>query len=242
MLATTGKTSLSFAIAGFFDLDVFCVSLAEPSITEEDLVSLFDELPEQCLVLLEDVDSAGLVVRDIQPHSTSALQRPPGGNPYEMTSRPHGTGITLSGLLNVIDGIASQEGRVLIMTTNHVNSLDAALLRPGRVDLRIHFDLASKKQAEDLFLQTFAERSHEELDSAKNTEQKDDLEEMARTFSAGIPERMLSPAGIQGYLMNWKKKPAEAVANIKEWVAESTKKDDKPPTKLVNGDHDPSRK
>ena len=44
------------------------------------------------------------------------------------------TGVTLSGLLNALDGVSSREGRVLFLTTNHPERLDAALVRPGRVD------------------------------------------------------------------------------------------------------------
>ena len=40
-------------------------------------------------------------------------------------------GVTFSGLLNAIDGVASQEGRIFIMTTNHIEKLDPALIRPG---------------------------------------------------------------------------------------------------------------
>ena len=151
-------------------------------------------------------------------------------------------GISLSGLLNVIDGIASQEGRVLIMTTNKVSSLDAALLRPGRVDLRVHFELASKKQAEDLFLQTFTDKDSEDLEKDKSMdgEEKRNLEEMARRFAAEIPDKALSPAEIQGFLMNWKKRPADAVARVKEWVVETMMKADASPTKMVNDDHVPS--
>lgn len=57
----TGKTSLSFAIAGVFGLDIYCVSLLEPTLTEEDLGLLFNSLPRRCVVLLEDIDSAGLI-------------------------------------------------------------------------------------------------------------------------------------------------------------------------------------
>ena len=39
--------------------------------------------------------------------------------------------LTFSGLLNAIDGVTSTEGRILFMTTNHVDRLDPALIRPG---------------------------------------------------------------------------------------------------------------
>lgn len=62
---------------------------------------LFAKLPPRCIVLLEDVDTAGVgrlgsVDIDQENESKSA--------------------VTLSGLLNVLDGVLSQEGRILIMT------------------------------------------------------------------------------------------------------------------------------
>lgn len=45
-------------------------------------------------------------------------------------------GLSFSGLLNAIDGVAAQEGRMLFMTTNHLERLSEALVRPGRVDVR----------------------------------------------------------------------------------------------------------
>lgn len=56
----TGKTSLTFALAGVFGLNIYVVSLLEPTLTEEELGSLFTNLPPRCIVLLEDIDTAGL--------------------------------------------------------------------------------------------------------------------------------------------------------------------------------------
>lgn len=44
--------------------------------------------------------------------------------------------VTFSGLLNCLDGVASTEARILFMTTNYLNRLDPALVRPGRVDVK----------------------------------------------------------------------------------------------------------
>lgn len=52
--------------------------------------------------------------------------------------------MTFSGLLNALDGVRSQEGRILIMTTNHREKLDPALLRPGRADVHIELNYASE--------------------------------------------------------------------------------------------------
>lgn len=54
---------------------------------------------------------------------------------YALKSAPEALpSVTMSGLLNAIDGVFSRDGRVLIMTTNHPEKLDAALKRPGRAD------------------------------------------------------------------------------------------------------------
>ncbi|WWC63636.1 uncharacterized protein I303_106241 [Kwoniella dejecticola CBS 10117] len=59
--------------------------------------------------------------------------------------------ITLSGLLNAIDGIAATEGRILFCTTNWKDRIDPALYRPGRCDVWLEFTWATPQQAFDLF-------------------------------------------------------------------------------------------
>jgi len=57
-------------------------------------------------------------------------------------------GITLSGLLNCMDGITAPDGAVIVMTTNHPELISPALLRPGRVDVRVNFGPATREQIE----------------------------------------------------------------------------------------------
>ncbi|KAK2048512.1 hypothetical protein LZ31DRAFT_563134 [Colletotrichum somersetense] len=170
----TGKTSLSFALAGVFGLDIFVISLLEPTLTEEDLGTLFNSLPRRCVVLLEDIDTAGLSRADEEldaPTSDGKNDKDSEGNTGETNKKTNKDdwkvsdlaralkkeakddkkGISLSGLLNAIDGVASQEGRILVMTTNKPESLDEALIRPGRVDLQVSFTNATPQQATELF-------------------------------------------------------------------------------------------
>ncbi len=135
----TGKSSLSLALAGFFKMRIYIVSLSSISANEENLASLFSELPRRCVVLLEDIDAAGLTnTRDdvnSQPADGAAGgdgddnmvagQVTRGAPPPPPPTVPIGR-LSLSGLLNILDGVASQEGRVLIMTTNHLEKLDKA--------------------------------------------------------------------------------------------------------------------
>ena len=165
----TGKSSLAWAIAGVFGLDIYCISLVDPTLTEEDLGIMFTSLPRRCVVLLEDIDSAGLSKRqeeDIveRPKTedeaavkmgaeiTRAIKsvRKDGQNSKE------NQGISLSGLLNAIDGVASHEGRVLLLTTNFPDRLDRALIRPGRVDMMVKFTNATRAQTCELFTRMYS--------------------------------------------------------------------------------------
>ncbi|EDU44029.1 mitochondrial chaperone bcs1 [Pyrenophora tritici-repentis Pt-1C-BFP] len=65
----TGKTSLSFALAGILGLNVHCISLNERGLTELCLNQLFKDLPRRCIVLLEDIDPAGLRREELDSNS-----------------------------------------------------------------------------------------------------------------------------------------------------------------------------
>ncbi|KAL8965707.1 MAG: hypothetical protein Q9183_003724 [Haloplaca sp. 2 TL-2023] len=165
----TGKSSLAWAIAGVFGLDIYCISLVEPTLTEEDLGIMFTSLPRRCVVLLEDIDAAGLVKRNMptaaeapQEETSEAAKLGAEISKAIKASQDQGTkakesqGISLSGLLNAIDGVASHEGRVLLMTTNCPEKLDEALIRPGRIDMKIAFTKATRSQLTELFIRMYS--------------------------------------------------------------------------------------
>jgi hypothetical protein len=116
----TGKTSLCNALASEFGLDLCILNLA--NLTDDNAVYVMSELGETGrrqkpkILLIEDLDSylEGRVVKK--------------------------KNLRFSTLLNVFDGIMSCEGIILIMTTNLIDSLDPALVRPGRIDRILHID------------------------------------------------------------------------------------------------------
>ena len=91
---------------------------------DDDLNHALNTTPPNSIILLEDID--GIFV---QRESVNY-----GNDDEEDEGRKH---ISFSGLINALDGIRSQEGRILFMTTNHKEKLDAALLRPGRADVHV---------------------------------------------------------------------------------------------------------
>jgi chaperone BCS1 len=90
-------------------------------------------------------------------------------NPLASASSGPKSRISLAGLLNVIDGVAAQEGRILIMTTNCPSKLDDALLRPGRVDVKVEFTLATKEQIRSIFYRMYSTK----LDKKQTTRNPD---------------------------------------------------------------------
>ncbi|KAH6954058.1 P-loop containing nucleoside triphosphate hydrolase protein, partial [Ilyonectria sp. MPI-CAGE-AT-0026] len=197
----TGKSSLSLAVAGRFGLDNYTVSVS--TVSDRALEDLFAELPPQCVVLLEDIDAAGAA------HSRGAG----GENPRERGKPADTKSVTLSGLLNAIDGVASQEGQLLVMTTNHIEKLDGALIRPGRIDTQVKFQLIDRDLATQIYHFVF------EQPDEKRTKDQLMLERLADEFAVKVPEREFSPAEILSFLIRYSDSPSCALENVKEWVA-----------------------
>jgi len=126
----TGKTSTARAIASALGLDVYYIPLSDLE-TNATLNELVSGIPERSVLLLEDVDVA---------HAATARD----------DARQ---GLTLDGLLNVLDGVATPHGLVVVMTTNNRDSLDDALVRPGRVHHELEMTYLTAEQAERLITQ-----------------------------------------------------------------------------------------
>ncbi|EXK99554.1 hypothetical protein FOQG_00037 [Fusarium oxysporum f. sp. raphani 54005] len=214
----TGKTSLTLAAAGLMGLNIYMISLSSPNLSEDSLATLFRDLPRTCLVLLEDIDAAGLTNKR-KKQETQANNGPP---------KPMREPISLSGLLNVIDGVGAQEGRVLVMTSNHTENIDPALLRPGRVDFSVEFGLASSDTITQLFRLMYG-TSHDEVGSIehaatteaseKSVDTTKSVAALAEEFTMLVPSLVFSPAAIQGYLL-MHEDPIGAVDAAGKWVEE----------------------
>ncbi|OJJ46179.1 hypothetical protein ASPZODRAFT_67073 [Penicilliopsis zonata CBS 506.65] len=240
----TGKTSLCFAASGLLGLKIYLLSLNSKSLSEDGLAALFHSLPRRCIVLLEDVDTAGITKkrdsnntqdkpsdadqdnRNNKEQGPDAEKTPSGGakngedNPSDNNTAD---GISLSALLNVIDGVAASEGRILVMTTNHIEKLDAALLRPGRVDVSITFGYSDTTAIQDLFRSIYGTLHHDHAASSsseKKTALYSDaqIEQLASDFASRVPGGEFTPAEIQGYLLKHKNAPEEAIDGAVAWV------------------------
>ncbi len=82
--------------------------------------------------------------------------------------------LTLGGILEVIDGLIECPGRIIIMTTNHKEHLDSALLRPGRTDMEIEFKKLRHTHIAEIYKKWYGQELEdskaEEIDDYKYTQ------------------------------------------------------------------------
>jgi len=196
----TGKSSLSLAIAGEFGLDLYEVKV--PSVaTDADLEQMFQEIPPRCIVLLEDIDAVWV--------DRSSTEK----NAQDGSNNNNTSNCTLSGLLNVLDGVGSQEGRIVIMTTNRPECLDSALVRPGRIDMKVFLGNISQNSAAEMFMRMFSPN----LGCTSPTDMEE-VRELAAQFAAEVPQDTITPSQLQGFFQLHLESPRDAASNIAAWV------------------------
>ena len=113
--------------------------------------------------------------------------------------------LSFSGFLNALDGVRSQEGQILFMTTNHKERLDPALLRPGRADVHVKLNLASEKQIKSLFQRFFP----------------DETQERSQQFTNELPVFKLSMAKLQGHLLRYRESADDCIARAKDLLQDN---------------------
>ncbi|KAE8407136.1 hypothetical protein BDV37DRAFT_291367 [Aspergillus pseudonomiae] len=228
----TGKSSFCLAIASLVQLDIYVIDLTMNGLDENTLTLLFQSLPERCIVLFEDVDQAGIQKRK--------SEKPLLEIPEEMNGKEHivaeapgrSNSITLAGFLNLLDGVSAQEGRILVMTTNHIDQLDPALLRPGRVDMKVFFGCAQRFAIAELFLLVYSEPT-DGLFMAKQMPKgfvyplslpaspawtESEIADLSTAFTDKVPPNRYTAAEIQNFLLQYRYDPWLALSDVSEWT------------------------
>ena len=123
-----GKTSLAFAMAHLTNRNIFILNLSSLS-NDVALARCFKYLEQNSILLIEDIDAA-------------------------FVKRNDGEQVSFSMLLNCLDGAMSKEDIITVITTNHVEKLDPALIRAGRIDLQVEIKYPSHIEVTE-FLKNF---------------------------------------------------------------------------------------
>lgn len=135
----TGKTMLAKAVAGEADVPFFSISGSEfvemfVGMGAAKVRDLFKQANEKapCIVFIDEIDAVGKKRESGQISGNDEREQ------------------TLNQLLSEMDGFDGSKGVVILAATNRPESLDPALLRPGRFDRRIPVELPDIKGREDI--------------------------------------------------------------------------------------------
>lgn len=142
-LPGTGKTSTILAVANYLNVDIFYLDLN--GITKNhELKEMFDYVQKENInggiIVFEDIDAMTNIVYKRDDEELSRL-----------ADLKEEDDLSLSFLLNMLDGTLCADDTIFAITTNHKEKLDPAIFRKGRIDVDIEFKKCDKYQAERIF-------------------------------------------------------------------------------------------
>jgi chaperone BCS1 len=171
------------------------INLSERGVTDDRLAHLLTALPQRSIVLLEDADAAFVNRRQRDADGYS------------------GATVTFSGLLNALDGLAAGEERIAFLTTNHVDRLDPALIRPGRVDVMVRIGEATRYQAARMWDRFYGDVDEDGSGRERFLKKLDSLGLFGEGHGPSAPGRHTSTAAIQGLFL-FNKNDMEGAINM----------------------------
>ena len=182
-LPGSGKSSFIQALAGELDYSVATMNMSQRGVTDDKLAMLLMRLPKRSILLLEDADAA-FVNRKLQDADGYG-----------------GATVTFSGLLNALDGLPAGEERIAFLTTNHIDRLDPALIRPGRVDMMVRIGEATRYQAGRMWERFYGDIDRDSIGQERFLRRLDELGFFGGVPGTNTPKRHTSTAAIQGLFL-----------------------------------------
>ena len=176
----SGKTSFIKALASNFGYDIASLHF-NSKMEDNEFLRLMNNLPKKAFLLFEDMDC---LFKSRKEHDTDSNR------------------VTLSGILNGLDGISTKHGLICFITTNYKGHLDQALIRPGRVDKIVTFDYVVQEQVGDIY-KAFMWECYDEV-------------KFKEFFKALTDLRIkVNVSILTQYLFEYYNNPEEALKNIK---------------------------
>ncbi len=124
----SGKTSLCKALAKKYGYAIYIMNFNK-NMTDSHMIDLVSDVKQNSIILYEDIDV------------------------FFTERQSHEVNVSFSCLINILDGTLSKgSGIINVITTNHPNKLDNALLRPGRIDKVVNFDYPKKEELKEAFI------------------------------------------------------------------------------------------
>lgn len=134
-LPGTGKSSLMYSIASKMNKDIATLDFNSNKLSDHSFICATNKLPDNSIFCLEDIDAL-----------------------FIERNKNEDNRVSFSAILNFLDGVYSKEDLITIITTNHIDRLDKALIRPMRMDHIINFTYCTKYQYEEIFKLIFPDK------------------------------------------------------------------------------------
>jgi hypothetical protein len=209
-----GKSSLIRAICHKFHekVSLHYINLNEEKMNDTELLKRINKCfsnyhRNSLVVVIEDIDRIKLA------------------NKEDVFAQENKNGLSLSGLLNIFDGYSLKENKsvIFILTANDISKLDPALIRDGRMNLKVHIDNPSRENIKKIYLHIMENKTnftYFETDEEEK-EFREKYIECADEFANAFPERKFCMASVQDIVIkNWDD-PVQCVEAAYEFVAKN---------------------
>lgn len=182
----TGKTTLSRLLGMNFKRDIYQLDLSR--VTNDSLVTALATIRPGSFLLMEDIDQAGNAARKRKKATTNSEA--------EILSEVMSSGgLTMSGLLNAIDGVVGLDNVIIIMTSNHPEDLDPAVRRKSRIDNEYLIDELTQVEVFQYFEQMYDEATEEQHTRALSFLSKNEIRLPGCEVENAFKENPDSPIG-----------------------------------------------
>merc|ERR1712038_1101637 len=192
----TGKSTLIAGIANKLHLNLCIVEFSSDDMSDSRLITQLSKIPGRSIVVMEEIDMA-LPSKDRRKQMEKKKE--------ELNQYGPVTKVTLSGVLNALDGLFTSESQIVIMTTNYIDNLDPALIRPGRVDQKFFLGNCNSEQVKEMLKASYDTASAEDVE--KITEQVDSFQDP------------VSPALLECFILRHNRSAEDALNHMEELKA-----------------------
>lgn len=217
----TGKTSLVKAIAYEYQMDVYLINVNDSTVDDDsiiDMINAISNTDSYKMILFEDIDSLFADKEKIKIEERTSSDNSMKNN-LENGSNMNKKFLTYSGLINALDGLISNQNRILtVMTTNKLDKLGDALIRPGRIDTKYYLGacnytqiyemtkfIISKNKLDDIVNQKSVINEIEEK-TYDDDDDDDEINEKIKKFASKLVDSQnmskILPCQLQKYLVN----------------------------------------
>ena len=205
----TGKTSIIKAIASYTKKSIYKITFNEEGLGDDDYKKLLINTPINSIVLIEDADprllqEGGFIEKSVIIKSNTK-DKDENENIIEKKCR-----VSYNTLLDILDGVNPNSGRITFITTNHPNKLGKALLRAGRIDKKYKLDYANNKEIIEYFQMYY---QYFKIDEKKIVQCANEFINNVRNHKNG---GKITFAQLQQYLIQYLDDINKAVENVRK--------------------------